>query len=301
MDEATVHQADSTARRDGFNGQRMLVVPRPVVRRALARPVTRRLVVTDAGLFPHAARHGRSRPGGAAEHVLLVCAGGAGWVEAAGARRVVPRGGVVVLPAGAPHAYGAADDDPWTLWWLHVTGPDADELVAAAVGAAGDRPLTHLRDPAPVAGLVAQALDGLDEGTTAGAVRAAGAAWHALALVAATGHRGPGTDATTDPVERAVAHLRATTPRRTSVAALAALVALSPSQLTARFRRDLGVSPLRYQTDLRMARARELLDTTDLPVLAVARATGYEDALYFSRQFTRTHGQSPTAYRARPR
>ncbi|MFV2145619.1 AraC family transcriptional regulator [Isoptericola sp. G70] len=294
MDEPTVEAGGGL--REGFAGQRMVVVPRPEVRAALARPVTGRLVVTDAGFFPHAARHGRSRPDGAREHVLLVCTDGAGWCRTPDGRFDVGAGDVVLVPARTPHEYAAAQGAPWTLWWLHVTGPDADELAAAARQAAGG-PVSHLRDPATVASLVSQVIDALDDGTAGGLVRAAGAAWHALAHVVATGRRSPGP--APDPVERAVEHLRATAPRRTSVGALAAMVGLSTSQLGALFRAQVGTSPLQYQTGLRLARARVLLDTTDLPVAAVARACGYDDPLYFSRRFARTHGMSPSAYRAR--
>ncbi|MEG3616384.1 AraC family transcriptional regulator [Isoptericola haloaureus] len=296
MDETTASGVEGL--HEGFAGQRMVVVPRPAVRAARGRPVTDRLLVTDAGVFPHAVRHGRQRVRGAGEHVLLVCTAGAGWCRTPDGRSAVGRGDVVLLPARVAHEYGAAVNDPWSLWWLHVLGPDADELVAAARDLAGG-PVVHLRDPAPVASLVGQAVDALDTATAGGLVQAAGCAWHALAQVVAAGRRPPGP--APDPVERALAHLRATTPRRTSVAALAALVGLSTSQLGAAFRARVGTSPLRYQTDLRMARARELLDATALPVSAVGQAVGYADPLYFSRQFSRVHGQSPTAYRGRAR
>ncbi|THV29145.1 AraC family transcriptional regulator [Glycomyces paridis] len=292
MDEPTAGPV-----RDGFAGQRMFVVPRPVVDAALAHPVAGKLLVTDAGYFPHAARHGRSRPRGAREQILLVCTGGEGWCRAGEADFAVARGGAVLLEAGVPHAYGASKADPWTLWWLHFTGSDARDLVLGAREAAGG-PVTHLRDPAPVASLVAQAVDALDAGlTTAGLTRAAGAAWHALAEVAATGRREPGPGPS--PLERAAAHLRSTAPRRTSVEALASMVGLSASQLSALFRERIGVSPLQFQVGLRMARARELLDGTDLAVGTVARESGYDDPMYFSRQFARAHGTTPTGYRRR--
>lgn len=282
--------------REGFAGQRMFVVARPLVRAALARPVTGRLVVTDAGCFPHAARHGRSRPAGATQHVLMVCTEGSGWCRTPDGRQAVQRGDAVLLPAGVEHEYAASQDDAWTLWWFHFTGADAAELAAAARAAAGG-PVTHLRDAAPVASLVSQILDDLDTGTAGGMTRATGTAWNALTEVIATGRRSPGP--TPGPVERAVEHLRATAPGRTSVTALAAMVGLGTSQFGALFRESVGVSPLRYQTDLRMARARELLDTTSLSVTAVASACGYDDPLYFSRQFATTQGQSPRAFRNR--
>jgi AraC-like DNA-binding protein len=296
MDETTA-AANQEAISEGFAGQRMLVVPRATVAKALQHPVTGKLLVTDAGYFPHAARHGRRRPRGAREHLLLVCTDGAGWCRTGDTRVAVARGGTVLLPADRPHAYGASPSDPWTLWWFHFTGADAADLVRTAHATVGG-PVTHLRDPAPVASLISQAIDALDSGLTPSAfIRATGAAWHALTQVIATGRREPG--AGLSPLERAAEHLRSTTPHRTSVTALASMVGLSPSQLNALFRERLGVTPLQFQVQLRMSRARELLDGTDLPVTAVARETGYDDPMYFSRQFTRVHGMTPTAYRSR--
>ena len=190
MDEAPIATRDLVP--EGFVGQRMLVVPRPAVERALTLPVSGKLFVTHAGFFPHASRHGRSRANGAAEAVLLVCTGGSGWCRTREGTFEIERGDAVLLPARRPHAYGASETDPWTLWWLHVTGADAVDLVEAGHAAAGG-PVTHLRDAAPVASLVSQVIDALDAGMTGAAfIRAAGAAWHALALVAATGRRVPG-------------------------------------------------------------------------------------------------------------
>jgi len=77
------------------------------------------------------------------------------------------------------------------------------------------------------------------------------------------------------------------------------MVGPSPSHVNAVFRQQTGTGPLHHQVLLRMARARELLDTADLTVAAVGRAAGYADPLYFSRQSSPVQGESPTAYRER--
>jgi AraC-like DNA-binding protein len=79
---------------------------------------------------------------------------------------------------------------------------------------------------------------------------------------------------------------------------LAALVGVSSSQLSKLFREATGGGVLAHHTALKMARARLLLDTTDLTVAAVGREVGVADQFYFSRQFRRLHGISPRAYRA---
>jgi transcriptional regulator GlxA family with amidase domain len=86
--------------------------------------------------------------------------------------------------------------------------------------------------------------------------------------------------------------------RRWTVAELASGAAVSRSLLDARFREILGRSPIRYLTEWRMHLAAELLATSHLSVLTIARRVGYESEEAFSRAFKRARGLSPSHWRA---
>jgi AraC family transcriptional regulator, arabinose operon regulatory protein len=282
-------------RMHGFAGERISVLARPLVREALGRTLTSRLLVTDCGYFPEAADHRRSRPEGSSQVIVIVCVEGAGWCRLPSGRSEVSAGQALVIPAGVPHTYGAAAGRPWTIWWLHLAGADAGEL-AGAVVADPDRPVVEVADVYRAVSLIDEALGRMEHDDSVPSRRAAaGAAWHLLALLAAGQTGAPGSRS--DAIRQAQEYLRDHLGSRTSVAELAALAQLSPSHFAALFRRATGTSVLRYQTRLRMSRARELLDTTDRPIAEIARTLGYTDPFYFSRQFTRIHGVSPTAYR----
>jgi len=55
----------------------------------------------------------------------------------------------------------------------------------------------------------------------------------------------------------------------------------------------LGAEPLRLEE------AKQMLETTDLPIEAVANEAGYEDTSFFGRLFRRKTGLSPAHYRLR--
>jgi AraC family transcriptional regulator of arabinose operon len=288
------HDGDMTIE-DGFPGQRLLVMPRPRVRAALTRPGTSHLVVTDAGYFPEARAHGMARPEGVPQSVVLVCVRGAGWCVVDGVRHEVAAGQVVVVPPDTPHEYGAGDAAPWTLWWLHLDGRDLAEFLRVA-GLSAAAPVRQLSDVYRVVALIEEVVQAMERDQTFASVLAAsGAAWHLMALLCSERRVGSPRESA---VEQAQEYLRQHVTERVSVDELAALARLSPSHFAARFKQETGSTPLRYQTQLRMARARELLDTTDLPVGLVADRVGYVDPFYFSRQFRAVHGLTPVAYRA---
>src|SRR5215208_2105261 len=84
-----------------------------------------------------------------------------------------------------------------------------------------------------------------------------------------------------------------------SPAKLAALVNLSPSRLHQLFKEETGVPPARYLRRLRMRRAKELLETTNLSVKQVMAGVGLTDESHFVRDFKKTCGLTPARYRQR--
>jgi AraC-like DNA-binding protein len=73
---------------------------------------------------------------------------------------------------------------------------------------------------------------------------------------------------------------------------------LTPGHLTTVVRRRTGRTVQEWITERRMADARALLSTTELPISEVARRVGIADPGYFARLFRTTHGISPRSWRA---
>ncbi|QGN33122.1 AraC family transcriptional regulator [Microlunatus sp. Gsoil 973] len=283
--------------RDGFPGQRLHVLPGPLVQEALTRPPTSRLMITDAGYFPHAAMHGRVRRTGAGQTILIMCADGAGWGVLDGVRHEVAAGQLMLIPARTPHQYYAHTTDPWSIWWLHVTGADVDELVEA-IGLTAIKPVAALSDPVAAFALVEAICDTLERDETwASLIAAAGLGWNLLARLAAERQR----SGNTEPLRLVQDHLRQHLTAPVRIPELAELAGFSPSHFSARFRAFTGYSVIEYVKRLRMARARQLLITSDRTIAEIATAVGYRDAFYFSRVFRAVNQTSPSAFRARAR
>lgn len=74
---------------------------------------------------------------------------------------------------------------------------------------------------------------------------------------------------------------------------LAIQVRLSRRQLERLFREELGRSPVRYYREMRLEWSRLLLSKSDMPVVEIAIATGFQSASHFSRCFREAYGETP--------
>jgi transcriptional regulator GlxA family with amidase domain len=81
---------------------------------------------------------------------------------------------------------------------------------------------------------------------------------------------------------------------------MARAAGLSQRQLERLFRQHLKTTPQRYYLDLRLQRARALLQYSEMPVVEVAVACGFGSAPHFSRSYRAWSGRAPSAER-RPR
>ena len=74
-------------------------------------------------------------------------------------------------------------------------------------------------------------------------------------------------------------------------------VHLSQSHLSTIFAQETGMTFTQYLNSLRIGKARELLETTELRSFQIAEAVGYNDAHYFSYMFKKNTGMTPGEYR----
>ena len=98
-------------------------------------------------------------------------------------------------------------------------------------------------------------------------------------------------------VRQTVEILRSSVYRRVSLAEVAAAMGVSREHLVRRFRRRMGVPPMRYLLDLRLETARYLLRTTAEPVRSIAQRLCFYDEYHFSKLFKRQTGAPPSRYR----
>lgn len=78
---------------------------------------------------------------------------------------------------------------------------------------------------------------------------------------------------------------------------LAASEAVSPAHLSRLFTSVLGVAPMRYLTEIRLTEFARLIEETDLPLAAIARRVGWQDARVASVWFRRRYAVTPSRFR----
>jgi transcriptional regulator GlxA family with amidase domain len=83
------------------------------------------------------------------------------------------------------------------------------------------------------------------------------------------------------------------------VAQMVALSGVPERTFKRRFAGATGMSPLEYVHTLRLEEAKQMLETSAMPVEAIAAEVGYHDASFFNRLFRRKVMLSPAQYRRR--
>ncbi len=98
-------------------------------------------------------------------------------------------------------------------------------------------------------------------------------------------------------IEQIKHHLDERYAAEVSLPELAGMVHYSPCHLNLLFRRQIGVPVRQYLLKKRLAKARELLKTTEMEIKQIAYSVGFKDPLYFSRLYRRVYGVSPSGNR----
>lgn len=282
--------------RKGFQGQRLVVYPFYVENGAERPP----LQLHSMGVFPDAAYHFVERPHGCGEYVLIWCTGGEGWYELEGSRHAVSKSEFFVLPANLPHAYGASEQHPWSIYWAHFTGSAARRAYQRLEGLHSFDENARSREIAALFDEILTVLEGHSDTETAAYVDLAFPRLLSAFLYPEiwSGTR-QGSAGNSSLVGKAAHYMNDHIGEKLTVGDICSYLGYSESYFTRVFTREVGCPPMVYLMRLKTERARYLLSNTRLKINQIAFMLGFEDPYYFSKFFTRMNGLSPRAYRRR--
>ncbi|MCF6333491.1 MAG: AraC family transcriptional regulator [Draconibacterium sp.] len=100
-------------------------------------------------------------------------------------------------------------------------------------------------------------------------------------------------------IRRAINYLNKNLDNKLSLNQLAKELGYSPSYFTTLFKKETNYSPISYFSHLKIVKACELLDYTNMKVKEISFHLGYSDPYYFSKDFKKKIGLSPRNYRNR--
>ncbi|WFB34982.1 helix-turn-helix transcriptional regulator [Kiritimatiellota bacterium B12222] len=100
-------------------------------------------------------------------------------------------------------------------------------------------------------------------------------------------------------VEHACQHIQQYAHHKLNLGAIAWQVQLSGEHLGRLFRKYRGITVMDYVKQVRMEKVKHLLETTSLPVVDIAKKTGYSTPSLLCRHFKEATDMTPLAYRLR--
>lgn len=296
-----MQHASPDQRPDGFPGQRLVVVPQPITRRAARAPITRDLCVTHIGSFVAAKGHYVQRSRGAPQHILIACTAGRGECDISGQKWSVGPGDLVFLPPRRRHVYTADPSAPWTILWAHFRGTRAEDYLTA-LGVTSTNPKVSVDDTSALTDAFEDTFRHTRHGFSEPAMVGMATAFARLLGLARVHHHTP----TTRPREterrllQVLAGVREDLAHPWTLDEMAREAALSAPHFSELCRRQTGLPPLSLLIRLRLQRAMQLLQQGDHNVAQAGRAVGYEDPFYFSRLFRKHMGVTPKSCRNGP-
>ena len=287
-------------KKDGFINQRAIVLPQSIKEIMAQNELTRLLYVTDIGYYPQANGHYRTRNKGSEQHILIDCTEGRGWISIHGTRTELNKGQFFIIEAGVPHTYAASESDPWSIYWLHFTGEKSHlfQSIYNKVHSIDDSPEARFKDRLLLFEEIFQnlemgySMENLEYTTLC--------LWHFIASFRfISQYREVNKHRRGDVIQDAIKYMKSHVEQKLSLDEIAGHIGYSPSYFGQIFLQKTGQTPCNYLCQLKIQRACQLLDFSELRIKQIAEELGFYDQYHFSKTFFKHIGETPTQYRKR--
>ncbi len=286
-------------RKEGFPGQLSYVVPEKVLKKIRQNPLIKDLYITDIGFYPNASHHQRTRKTGTSQYILIYNVSGSGYIKLGGITYNLSPDHFFIIPPNIPHSYYADKKDPWSIYWIHISGGKAKLLLKPDSTAIPIERIKTSRINARLE-LFHEIFNNLERGYNMEILEYVNLCLtHLLASFShVKQYRSINDPLNNDPVNLAINYMLENITTKLNLKQIASEVNLSTTYFSRLFVKDTGFSPIEYFINLRIQHACHLLENKTLSILDVAHLSGFDDQFYFSRLFKKVMNTSPRNYRA---
>ncbi len=286
-------------KKDGFAGQKAVVIPRKILSDLCTdNSIIASLYITDVGFYPNAKFHYRVRIHGADQYILIYCIEGKGELKINKKKFPIGGGSFFVIPANIAHTYKADENDPWTIYWIHFKGFQANAIVNLLIKQlSGNVGLLSFNEDR--IHLFTEIYSHLEKGYSMDNLTYANMClWHYLnSFIYSSKFNDIKKSQQLNSVELSVEFMRTNIDKVLTLEDISRSVYLSPSHFSFLFKKETGFPPIEYFNHLKIQKACQFLLFTDLKIKQVASNLGIEDPYYFSRMFTKVMGMPPKEYK----
>lgn len=284
-------------KKDGFKNEIITVVPKKIIRNLAEHPLFKNLYITDIGFFPNAQYHYRKREEGCKSNILIYCVAGNGFIKAGEERKTISKGDILFIPSNLPHIYGSLADKSWDIYWVHFAGDNTEAYFDNGTDDVIISSLDIEKFPL-VFKLFNNLIQTFNRGfTQKNLIYGAQTLGHLLAVIYFSDDVKNHIDKHTDYVENTIDYMQDNIDKNIKLKELAEFNNLSKSQLTNVFKEKTDYSPIDFFIHLKIKKACQLLDLTDLTIKEISQKLNYSDQYYFSRIFKKIMDLPPTEYR----
>ena len=240
-----------------------------------------------------------NRPAGRTDYLLLLPISGIVEVYIKGISHLCPAGTAVLYGPNQPQRYCHLIDTNPASMWIHFTGSEVESMLKRLE--LPTEKLYKIAYPANLVNLITDLISELQTKNRFYIDNASLILQNILLYVAKNST--PYLNMQTNPlkvpadVSKIVTYLNEHYTETLEVNEIAEQLHISHCRLIALFKKFESVTPKQYIINLRIRKARELLENSSLSIGDIAAKVGYPNALYFSRIFKKNTGISPTQYR----
>lgn len=271
-------------------------IPENIITKACANTFLENMIVTKIGYFKNALGHEIKRDG-IHEHILLYCIDGNGWIRTNSLKKPVCKGDLVFLEADSPHEYGAAEENPWSIYWVHFLGKGVDDIFRC-LDMSSPSNILPVGERTDLILLMGEALKTLANGYSfSDLFHASACLQNFLSYILQINTYAHLQDAKSIPLESLVHFLRQNICETYTLDQLAEYMCMSKYHFTRKFKERTGYSPIEYFTRMKIQKACELLETSSVEVKEISGYLSFCNPYYFSEVFKKITGYSPRDYR----